>query len=185
MSPQGVTSFCTTIRGSIGGVSMSVFLQSARQRAHPALVLSDFALTPLANLRHFLICALLFSVEHPLVGCLLLLYSLICDVNIIFDLYIKVLRPFLQVCHQGVKQRPGVFDRELIALKANCDELLIKATRLIAMQRGFRQHFRRHVAPCRKCTFIVGIKMASCKTSQESGLKRTIGNCRYARTVHK
>jgi hypothetical protein len=66
-----------------------------------------------------------------------------------------VLRPFLQV-----KQRLGVFDTELIALKANCVELLIKANPLITMQRGFRQHFRRHVAPCRKYCIIVGIKMA-------------------------
>jgi len=45
-----------------------------------------------------------------------------------------------------VKQGLGVFDMELIALKANCVELLIKRNPLVAMQRGFRQHFHRHVA---------------------------------------
>ena len=84
-----------------------------------------------------------------------------------------------------MQQRLGVFDIELIALKANCVELLIKANPLREMQRGFRQHFRRHVASCRKCCIIVGIKMASCKTTQLSGLNRTIANCRYAWTVHK
>jgi len=49
-----------------------------------------------------------------------------------------------------MKQGLGVFDMELTVLKANCDELHIKTNLLTAMQRGFRQHFRRHVAPCRK-----------------------------------
>jgi hypothetical protein len=55
--------------------------------------------------------------------------------------------------------------------------LLIKTNPLIAMQRGFRQHFRSHFAPCSKYCVTVGIKMAPCKTSQESELRRlrTVG----------
>jgi hypothetical protein len=44
---------------------------------------------------------------------------------------------------------------ELIALKANCDELLIKTDPLIAMQRGFRKRFRSRVAPCAKNTVLL------------------------------
>lgn len=76
-----------------------------------------------------------------------------------------------------MEQELVVCDMQLTAFKENRVELLIKTNPLIAMQRGFRQHFRSHFAPCSKYCVTVGIKMAPCKTSQESELRRlrTVG----------
>jgi len=75
---------------------------------HPLLVLATsvlrlFPLTQLANLRHFLIYTLSYSVERPLDGCVPLRLPPVSDGNIIFDLC-----PHVKERKQGVKQGLGV-----------------------------------------------------------------------------
>jgi len=55
-------------------------------RRTPVYFTPPLALTPLTNLRHFLIYALSYSVSRPLAGCFLLRYPLIYDGNIFFYL---------------------------------------------------------------------------------------------------
>jgi hypothetical protein len=86
---------------------------SVHKGVHPVLVLRPillglFVLTPLANLHHFLICALSFLVQRPLVGCLLLCQTIIYDGNVISDLRHFYLRPlFFPETQLGHKIKVG------------------------------------------------------------------------------
>jgi hypothetical protein len=50
------------------------------------LCLMPFCINATVSLHHFLICALSFTVDHPLAGCILLRELFISDGNIVFDL---------------------------------------------------------------------------------------------------